>query len=264
MSRVSVKDLANFKTAKKPWVMLTCYDALMARIFDQAQIPALLVGDSAATVVYGYENTVPITVEEMLPLVGAVSRGSTRALIVADLPFGSYQVSAEQALSTATKFIKHGANAVKLEGGERVANQVKTLVDAGIAVMGHIGLTPQSVNALGGYRVQGRGEAKDQLIKDAKALEAMGAFAIVLEAIPENLAQEITHALQIPTIGIGAGPNTDAQVLVWQDLLGLTPDPAPKFVKRYAQLSDEISEIIKKFQQDVENKIYPDESHWYH
>lgn len=264
MSRVSVKDLANFKTAKKPWVMLTCYDALMAKIFDQAQIPVLLVGDSAATVVYGYENTVPITIEEMLPLVGAVSRGSTQALIVADLPFGSYQVSAEQALSTATKFIKHGANAVKLEGGERVATQVKTLVDAGIAVMGHIGLTPQSVNALGGYTVQGRGEEKDQLIKDALALEAAGAFAIVLEVIPETLAQEITQALSIPTIGIGAGPNTDAQVLVWQDLLGLTPDPAPKFVKRYAQLSDQISEVIKKFQQDVENKIYPDESHWYH
>lgn len=263
MARVSIKDIANLKKAKKPWVMITCYDALLAQVFDRSQIPVLLVGDSAATVVYGYENTVPITVEEMLPLVAAVSRGSSNALVVADLPFGSYQISAEQALSTATKFIKHGANAVKLEGGQRIVNQVKTLVDAGIAVMGHIGLTPQSINALGGYSVQGRGEQHQQLIDDAKALEAAGAFAIVLEVIPANLASEITQSIAIPTIGIGAGAGTDAQVIVWQDLLGLTPDPAPKFVKRYAQLDEQISQVIKKFQEDVENKIYPDQSHWY-
>jgi 3-methyl-2-oxobutanoate hydroxymethyltransferase len=263
VARLSINDLTKFKKDKSPWVMLTCYDALIAQIFDRANIPVLLVGDSAATVVYGYENTVPITVEEMLPLVGAVARGSERALIVADLPFGSYQISTEQALSTATKFIKYGANAVKLEGGTRIVNQVKTLVAAGIPVMGHVGLTPQSVNALGGYQVQGRGAASEQIMADAKALEDAGAFAVVLEVMPQSLAKAVTENLQIPTIGIGAGPDTDAQVLVWQDLLGLTPDPAPKFVKRYSNLAEQIAEVVNKFQLDVENKIYPDQSHWY-
>jgi 3-methyl-2-oxobutanoate hydroxymethyltransferase len=263
MARISVKDLAKLKEEKNPWVMLTCYDATMARIFDEAQIMALLVGDSAATVIYGYSDTVPITVEELLPLVAAVARGSKNAMVVADLPFGSYQISSEQALETATQFIKNGANAVKLEGGQRVSKQVETLVEAGIAVMGHIGLTPQSINAIGGYKVQGRGEERERILQDAKALEAAGAFAVVLEVMPEALATEITQQLSIPTIGIGAGPNTDAQVLVWQDLLGLTPDPAPKFVKRYANLAEEVSQTVKKFQVDVKNKIYPDESHWY-
>ena len=263
MARISVTDLAQLKKEKIPWVMLTCYDATMARIFDEAEISALLVGDSAATVIYGYSDTVPITVEELLPLVAAVARGSKNTLVVADLPFGSYQTSSEQALETATKFIKSGANAVKLEGGQRVIKQVETLVEAGIAVMGHIGLTPQSINAIGGYRVQGRGEERERILQDAKALEAAGAFAVVLEVMPEMLASEITQHLSIPTIGIGAGPNTDAQVLVWQDLLGLTPEPAPKFVKRYANLAEEISQAVKKFRFDVRNKNYPDQSHWY-
>lgn len=263
MARISVKDLAKLKLEKNPWVMLTCYDATMARIFDESEITALLVGDSAATVIYGYSDTVPITVEELLPLVSAVARGSKNAMVVADLPFGSYQISSEQALETATKFIKSGANAVKLEGGQRISKQVETLVQAGIAVVGHIGLTPQSINVLGGYKVQGRGEEGERILQDARALEAAGAFAVVLEVMPSSLASEITQQLSIPTIGIGAGPNTDAQVLVWQDLLGLTPDPTPKFVKRYANLEGEISQAIKKFQVEVKNKIYPDQSHWY-
>lgn len=263
MARISVRDLAKLKLEKNPWVMLTCYDATMARIFDESEITALLVGDSAATVIYGYSDTVPITVEELLPLVSAVARGSKNAMVVADLPFGSYQISSEQALETATKFIKSGANAVKLEGGQRISKQVETLVQAGIAVVGHIGLTPQSINVLGGYKVQGRGEEGEQILQDARALEAAGAFAVVLEVMPSSLASEITQQLSIPTIGIGAGPNTDAQVLVWQDLLGLTPDPTPKFVKRYANLEGEISQAIKKFQVEVKNKIYPDQSHWY-
>ncbi|MGA1679049.1 MAG: 3-methyl-2-oxobutanoate hydroxymethyltransferase [Candidatus Nanopelagicales bacterium] len=264
MARISIKDLANLKLEKSPWVMLTCYDATMARVFDKANVHALLVGDSAATVVYGYSDTTPITEEELLPLVAAVARGSERALVVADLPFGSYQISPEQALATATRFIKAGANAVKLEGGVTIRKQVEKLVNSGIAVMGHVGLTPQSANALGGYKVQGRGQDREKIIQDAASLEAAGAFAIVLEVIPQDLAQEITHAISIPTIGIGAGAETDAQVLVWQDLLGLTPEPLPKFVERYANLESEITSVVEKFKQDVKNKIYPDSSHWYH
>lgn len=263
MARISIKDLAKLKQEKSPWVMLTCYDATMARVFDKANVHALLVGDSAATVVYGYSDTVPITEDELLPLVAAVARGSERALVVADLPFGSYQISPEQALTTATKFIKSGANAVKLEGGVNICQQVEKLVNSGIAVMGHVGLTPQSANALGGYKVQGRGHDREKIINDAKALEAAGAFSIVLEVIPRDLAQEITQAVAIPTIGIGAGDETDAQVLVWQDLLGLTPDPLPKFVERYADLESQITSAVEKFQHDVKNKIYPDASHWY-
>lgn len=263
MSRVSIKDLVQFKQQKSPWAMLTCYDATTASIFDEAGIKALLVGDSAATVIYGYPDTVPITEEELLPLVAGVSRGSKHSLVIADLPFGSYQVSPAQALTTATRFIKAGAHAVKLEGGKNIIKQVETLVSAGIAVMGHVGLTPQSANALGGYKVQGRGLEREKIIEDAKALEAAGVFAIVLEVVPQDLAAEITRTLSIPTIGIGAGAETDAQVLVWQDLLGLTSDPLPKFVKRYANLADQITSTIKKFQHDVKNKIYPDQPHWY-
>ena len=263
MARVSIRDLTNLKKTKSPWVMLTCYDATMARIFDNAQIDALLVGDSAATVIYGYSDTVPITEEELLPLVAAVSRGSKRALVVADLPFGSYQISPEQALATATRFIKNGAQAVKIEGGKSITKQVSALVNAGIPVMGHVGLTPQSATALGGYRVQGRGADREKIIQDAAALEAAGVFSIVLEVVPHDLAQELTEMLSVPTIGIGAGAQTDAQVLVWQDLLGLTPEPLPKFVERYSDLTQEITSAIEKFQHDVKNKIYPSQSHWY-
>lgn len=263
MARVSIDELNNLKQKKSPWVMLTCYDATMARIFDSLKITALLVGDSAATVVYGYEDTVPITEEELLPLVSAVSRGSKQALIIADLPFGSYQISPEQAVATASRFIKAGAHAVKIEGGKSIIKQVTALVNAGIPVMGHVGLTPQSATALGGYKVQGRGEKREKIIQDALALQSAGVFAIVLEVVPEDLAEELTKILDVPTIGIGAGAQTDAQVLVWQDLLGLTPDPLPKFVERYANLTHQITTAIEKFQADVQNKIYPNQSHWY-
>src|SRR3954449_7721540 len=221
--RVTIRDLQNAKLAGERWPMLTAYDYSTSRIFDEAGIPVLLVGDSAANVVYGYDTTVPVSVDELLPLVRGVVRGTSRALVVADLPFGSYQASPQQALETASRFMKEGgAQAVKLEGGQRVAPQVEALVAAGIPVMAHIGLTPQSVNALGGYRVQGRGdEAAHRLITDAKALQHAGAFAVVLEVVPSDLAAQVTKALHIPTIGIGAGPSTDAQVLVWQDMAGL-------------------------------------------
>ena len=203
--------------------MLTAYDALTAGIFDEAGIPVLLVGDSAGNVVFGYETTIPVTVDDLIPLTAAVVRGTRRAMVVADLPFGSYQASPAEALHAAARFMKEaGAHAIKLEGGLRVAHQVEELVAAGIPVMGHLGLTPQSVHAFGGFRVQGRGEAGDRLVHDAKALEASGAFAVVLEGIPAELGGRITQTLRIPTIGIGAGPECDAQVLVWQDMAGLS------------------------------------------
>jgi 3-methyl-2-oxobutanoate hydroxymethyltransferase len=230
--RVTVRDIAAAKARGEKWPMLTAYDALTAGIFDEAGIPVLLVGDSAGNVIFGYDTTVPVTVDELIPLTAAVVRGTKRAMVVADLPFGSYQESAAQAFRTAVRFLKEtGAQAVKLEGGQRVAHQVEELVTAGIPVMGHIGLTPQSVNALGGFRVQGRGESAARLLHDAKALEASGAFAVVLEGIPAELGARITESLHIPTIGIGAGPATDAQVLVWQDMAGLSAR-SPKFAKR--------------------------------
>ena len=221
--RITVRDLAAAKARGEKWPMLTAYDALTARVFDDAGIPVLLVGDSASMVVFGHDTTIPVTVDDLLPLTAAVVRGSRRAMVVADLPFGSYQASPEDALATATRFLKEaGAQAVKLEGGHRVLRQAEELVAAGIPVMGHLGLTPQSVNAFGGYRVQGRGEDGEQLLRDAKGLQAAGAFAVVLECVPERLATAVTASLAIPTIGIGAGPGCDAQVLVWQDMAGLT------------------------------------------
>lgn len=244
--------------------MVTAYDALTARLFDEAGIPVLLVGDSAGMVVYGYENTVPVTVDELLPLVRAVVRGTRRSLVVADLPFGSYQASPAEALQTAARFMKEGgAHAVKLEGGQAVLPQVEALVQAGIPVIGHLGLTPQSVNLLGGYRVQGRGEDGEMLMRDAKALQSAGACAVVLEVVPAELAARVTDLLAIPTIGIGAGPATDAQVIVWQDLVGLTPDPAPKFVKRYADLRSAITQAVTSWDQDVRTGAYPTHEHSY-
>ncbi|MGH3390367.1 MAG: 3-methyl-2-oxobutanoate hydroxymethyltransferase, partial [Actinomadura sp.] len=229
--RVTVRDIAAAKERHETWPMLTAYDALTARIFDEAGIPVLLVGDSAAMVVYGYDSTIPVTVDELIPLTAAVVRGSKRAMVVADLPFGSYQLGVTEALTTATRFLKEaGAHAVKLEGGRRVVPQVEALVAAGIPVMAHLGLTPQSVNAFGGYRVQGRGESGEQLLTEAKELEAAGAFTLVLECVPDELAARVTESLSIPTIGIGAGNQCDAQVLVWQDMAGITPHTA-KFVK---------------------------------
>ena len=261
--RISVSDLVSFKQQNKKWLMLTSYDALTSSLFDELEIPVVLVGDSSAQLVFGHDSTVPVTMEEMLPIVGGVARANKHSLIVADMPFGSYQTSTEVALENATKFLKVGAHAVKLEGGQRIANTISVLVEAGIPVMGHIGLTPQSVNVFGGYKVQGKGEQAQNLLQDAKAIEASGAFSVVLEAIPRNLAKEITNSVTIPTIGIGAGPDTDAQVLVWQDLAGLTKEPVPKFVKRYANLRDNLSKAVKDAKIEIESGNYPDENHSY-
>ena len=256
--RITTRDLIAAKERGNRWPMITSYDALTAQLFDNAGIPVLLVGDSAAMVVQGHSNTLPITLDDMIPMVAAVVRGSSRALVVADMPFGSYQLSPEQALECATRFVKEaGAHAVKLEGGARVRPQVAALVEAGIPVMGHIGLTPQSVNVLGGYRVQGRGAAADDIIMDAKALEAAGAFAIVLEVMPAELATQITQAVNIPTVGIGAGNQTDAQVLVWQDLLGLTPPPHPRFLKTYADLRSIMTTAVRQWADDVTSGEFP-------
>ena len=262
--RVNIRDLQLATDRGERWSMMTAYDAVTARIFDEAGIPVLLVGDSAAMVVYGYETTVPVTIDELLPLVRAVVRGSARALVVADLPFGTYQASPQEALHAAARFMKDaGAHAVKLEGGQAVLPQVEALAQAGIPVIGHIGLTPQSVNLLGGYRVQGRGEGGGMLLRDAKALEAAGAAAVVLEVVPAELAAKVSELLTIPTIGIGAGAATDAQVIVWQDLVGLTPDPAPKFVKRYADVRQVIAGAVAAWDADVRQGTYPGPEHSY-
>ena len=255
--RVSVRDIAAAKVHGEKWPMLTAYDAQSARIFDDAGIPVLLVGDSAAMVVYGYDSTIPVTVDEMIPLTAAVVRGSKRALVVADLPFGSFQASVRTAVESATRFCKQaGAHAVKLEGGHRVVRCVEELVGAGIPVMAHVGLTPQSVNVFGGYRVQGRGEDGERLISDAKALQEAGAFAVVLECVPAALAARVTASLTIPTIGIGAGPDCDAQVLVWQDMAGLTPHVA-RFVKRYADVAGVLTDAAQAFARDVAAGTFP-------
>ncbi|WP_322762642.1 3-methyl-2-oxobutanoate hydroxymethyltransferase [Frankia sp. Cr2] len=262
--RTTVRDVQAAKNRGEKWAMLTAYDASTARIFDDVGVPVLLVGDSAANVIYGYDTTVPVTVEEMLPLVRAVARGSTHAMVVADLPFGSYQGSVEQALATAARFLKDGgAQAIKLEGGARVVPQVAALVAAGIPVMAHLGLTPQSVNVFGGYRVQGRGDAGDALLADALALEAAGAFAIVLEVVPSDLACRVSKELTVPTIGIGAGADCDAQVLVWQDMAGLTEGNGPRFVKRYADLRSTLADAALRFTAEVRGGTFPTIEHSY-
>ncbi len=261
--RVTVSDLAKAKARGEKWPMLTAYDALTAHVFDEAGIPVLLVGDSAGMVVFGHDTTIPVTLDELIPLTAAVVRGTSRALIVADLPFGSYQSSPEAALAAGIRFLKEaGAHAVKLEGGHRVLRQAEDLVAAGIPVMGHLGLTPQSVNVFGGYRVQGRGEDGERLLQDAKALEAAGAFAVVLECVPAELAARVTGALSIPTIGIGAGPGCDAQVLVWQDMAGLSPR-TPKFVKRYADVAGVLGQAARSFADEVVGGQFPSEEYSY-
>jgi 3-methyl-2-oxobutanoate hydroxymethyltransferase len=261
--RVTVSDLAKAKARGEKWPMLTAYDALTAHVFDEAGIPVLLVGDSASMVVFGHDSTIPVTLDELIPLTAAVVRGTSRALIVADLPFGSYQASPAAALAAGIRFLKEaGAHAVKLEGGRRVLPQAEELVAAGIPVMGHLGLTPQSVNVFGGYRVQGRGEDGEQLLQDAKALEAAGAFAVVLECVPAELAARVTKAVSIPTIGIGAGPDCDAQVLVWQDMAGLSPRTA-KFVKRYADVAGVLGRAAQSFAEEVTGGQFPTEEYSY-
>jgi 3-methyl-2-oxobutanoate hydroxymethyltransferase len=246
------------------WPMLTVYDYSSARIFDDAGIPVLLVGDSAANVVYGYDTTVPVTVDELIPLVRAVVKGAPHALVVADLPFGSYEAGPQQALESSIRFFKEGgAHAVKLEGGERMADQIAALTDAGIPVMAHIGFTPQSVNNLGGYRVQGRGDGADQLIADAIAVQEAGAFAVVMEMVPADLAGQITRKLTIPTVGIGAGHETDAQVLVWQDMAGMTHGKTAKFVKRFGNVGDELRSAAVQYATEVRTGRFPAAEHSY-
>ena len=256
-NRVTVLDLQAAKERGEKWPMLTSYDALTAEIFDDAGIPVLLVGDSAANNLLGYENTIGVTVDELIPLARAVVRGSRSAMVVADFPFGSYEASAEQALATAIRFFKEsGVQAVKMEGGVRVLPQVKALVTSGIPVMGHLGLTPQSLHTLGGYRVQGRGDAGKKLIEEALALEAAGAFSIVLELVPAELAHQVTASLRIPTIGIGAGSGCDAQVLVYTDLLGLNQKP-PRLARKYADLRGTITGAVQEWASDVVEGRFP-------
>ncbi|ABD12506.1 ketopantoate hydroxymethyltransferase [Frankia casuarinae] len=263
-SRFTVRDVAAAKNRGEKWSMLTAYDATTAAVFDEAEIPVLLVGDSAANVVYGYDTTVPITVDELLPLVRAVVRGAPHAMVVADLPFGSYQGGPAEALASATRFLKEGgAHAVKLEGGSRVVRAVDALVGAGIPVIGHLGLTPQSIHTIGGYRVQGRDEAGEILLADALALEAAGAFAVVLEVVPADLATRVTKELRIATVGIGAGSGCDAQVLVWQDMAGLSGGRTPRFVKRYADLRTILADAARAYRADVRDGRYPTIEHSY-
>ena len=264
--RVRIQDLLAAKRRGEKWAMLTAYDYSTATLLDAAGIPVLLIGDSAANVVYGYETTVPVTVDELVPLVRGVVRGARRALVVAYLPFGSYQSSPAQALDTAARFLKEsGAHAVKLEGGRRVVPQVEALTEAGVPVMAHLGLTPQSVHAMGGYTVQGRGEQGELMVEDAKTLEAAGVFAIVLEVVPSELAARITATTSVPTIGIGAGPDCDAQVMVWQDMAAFRAPGgrSPKFVKTYAGLGDSLREAAGHFAAEVRSGAYPDPEHSY-
>ena len=255
--RVTIVDLAAAKKRGEKWAMLTAYESMTAEIFDEAGIPVLLVGDSAGNNFLGEENTIPVTVDELIPLARAVVRGSKRALVIADLPFGSYEASPELALATSIRFFKEsGAMAVKLEGAH--TETVKKLVASGIPVMGHLGLTPQSMHQLGGYRVQGRTDG-DAILEAALALEAAGAFAIVLELVPAELASRITAALTIPTVGIGAGVNCDAQVLVWTDLMGLTKK-APKLAKAYRNLRAEMLAATTEFADDVRAGNFPTEA----
>jgi 3-methyl-2-oxobutanoate hydroxymethyltransferase len=261
--RTRVHHLRQMKERGERFAMLTAYDQYAASVFEEAGIPVLLVGDSAANNVLGYETTVPVTVDELLPLVRAVTRSARRTLVVADLPFGSYQSGPDQALATSVRMMKEGlAHAVKLEGGTRVAGSVERVVGAGIPVMAHIGFTPQAEHAIGGYRVQGRGDAAAQsLLDDALALQAAGAFAVVLEMVPAPVAAEVTKSLEIPTIGIGAGPDCDGQVLVWQDMMGLRTGKAPRFVKRYADLHGVMLAAARDYAQDVQTGNFPGPEH---
>nr|WP_299036662.1 3-methyl-2-oxobutanoate hydroxymethyltransferase [uncultured Pseudokineococcus sp.] len=259
---VRTTTLRRWKEEGRRWAMLTAYDAMTASLFDETGVPVLLVGDSAATTVLGHASTIPVTVEDMLVLTRAVTRATSRALVVADLPFGSYQQGPAQAVATGVRMLKEGgAAAVKLEGGAAVAPSVSALVDAGVPVMGHVGFTPQSEHALGGYRVQGRGEGAERLLADARALQDAGAFAVVLEMVPAPLAERVTRALEVPVVGIGAGAGTDAQVLVWTDMAGLGGGRTPRFVKQYADLRGELARAARAYVEDVEAGSFPGAEH---
>ena len=256
--KVRTSHLAEFKKAGQKFSCLTSYDSITAGIFDEAGIEVILVGDSAADNALGYTTTLPITVDEMIPFGRAVSGAVTRGLVVVDMPFGSYEVSAEQALENAIRIMKvTGADAVKLEGGVRSISQIEALTTAGIPVMAHIGFTPQSVNNLGGFKVQGRGEGADELMADAMAVSSAGAFAVVLELVPAELAKLVTQECGIPTIGIGAGPDTDGQILVWTDFAGLSSHKPKKFVKQYAQLRTTLVQAAREYRSDISEGIFP-------
>jgi 3-methyl-2-oxobutanoate hydroxymethyltransferase len=262
---VNVRDLRKWKTEGKKFTMLTAYDYTTARWLDRAGIPLLLVGDSLGMTMLGYPDTLSVTMEDMVRHAGAVVRGAPNALVIGDMPFMAYHASSEDAIRNAGRFLQEArVQAVKMEGGGRVIEYTKQLTSMGVPVMGHLGLTPTFVNQFGGYRVQGRSdEAAERILEDAKALEQSGAFAVVLEGIPSPLGQRVTEALTIPTIGIGAGPHCDAQVLVIQDVLGLNPDHVAKFVRQYANLGEAIEAAAKQFDQDVRNGAFPTPEHEY-
>ena len=262
---VTIRDIRAFKEQGDRFVMLTAYDALSARLLDDAGIPLILVGDTLGMVMLGHSTTLPVTMDDMVHHTSAVVRGVSNAFVIGDMPFMSYQASIDDGIRNAGRFLKEaGANAVKLEGGSRVVELVGRLTDSGIPVMGHLGLTPQSVNQFGGYRVQGRtDEQAHRIVQEAKDLEAAGIFALVLEAVPSTVAREVTKSLEVPTIGIGAGPDCDGQVLVWHDFLGITSGKLPRFVKRYAQLGDEIKRAASDFAREVAEGTYPGPEHIY-
>lgn len=264
IKRVRTRHFARAKAEGIKITGLTSYDTLTARIFDEAGIDFLLVGDSAGNTVFGYDSTLPVTVDELIPLTRAVALSVKRALVVADMPFGSYEEGPEHALRTAMRFMKEThAHAVKLEGGVRSATQIRRIVEAGIPVMGHVGFTPQSEHGLGGHIIQGRGSEADAVIADAVAVESAGAFAVVLEMIPADVAARVTAALTIPTISVGAGPHTDGQLLVWTDFAGLSTGRVPKFVKQYANVAATLLDAAKAFKADVDGGIYPGPEHSY-
>ena len=262
---VRISDLLSWKVEGAKWAMLTAYDYSTAQAMSQADIPVLLVGDSAANVIYGYKTTTEVSLDEMIPLARGVVRGAGKALVVADLPFGTYEASDEQAVLNAARMMREsGAHAVKIEGGVRIAPRIRALVDAGIPVMAHIGFTPQSVHSLSGFKVQGRAGGADTLRADARAVTEAGAFAVVLEMVPADLAAEVTRDLPIPTIGIGAGRDTDAQVLVWQDMVELPAGGfSPKFVRRFGAVGAALTDAARNYRNAVASGEFPGEEHAY-
>ena len=264
MQKITIRDIQKFKDQRTPFATVTAYDYVSARIADAVEIPLLLVGDSAAMVVYGMDTTIPISMEEMIFLVRAVCRGSNKSLVVADMPFMSYQASVEDAVRNAGRFVKEGgAEAVKLEGGRVYTAQIKAIIDAGIPVMGHIGLLPQSYHLSSGYRIQGKTKLEaEKILTDAMAVQDSGSFSVVLEGIPANLADKITQKLDIPTIGIGAGPYCDGQIQVYHDIMGLYGEMIPRHCKRYGDLENQIQNMLMEYKRDVETKKFPTQEHY--
>ena len=264
MNKITIRDIQKLKGGDTPFATITAYDYVSAQNADAVDIPLLLVGDSAAMVVYGMENTIPISMDELIFLVRAVCRGTKKALVVADMPFMSYQASVEDAVRNAGRFVKEGgACAIKLEGGTPYTAQIRAIIDAGIPVMGHVGLLPQSYNLSSGYRIQGKSKHEaDKIIEDAEAVQESGAFAVVLEGVPGDLAERITKLLDIPTIGIGAGPFCDGQIQVYHDILGLYGDLSPKHAKRYGNFGVEIQKKLAEYKNEVEGKTFPTKEHF--